>query len=262
MSSPAIEPRRVLVTGSAGMIGQCVCNALVARGHVVRGFDRRATPGLADCVVGDITDLQALVDAGRGMDTLVHLAATPDVADFVADLVPANVIGLHNACESARLSGHRRLVLASSAQVVSGLRQAYKPPITLADGVAPTNFYALSKVLAEEMGRMYARVWGMSVIAARPGFLPRDRASVEQIRRSIPPNPWYLSPRDAGLFFALCVEARDIKFETFFATSRVENPLFDISETRRVLGYEPQDTQPQGLDEILRIIDANPPTAI
>lgn len=262
MSSTAIEPRRVLVTGSAGMIGQIVCRALRERGHRVRGLDRRPSPGLDDCVVCDLTDARAVIEAGKGLDTLVHLAAIPDVADFRELIVPANVVGLYNACESARLNGHRRLVLTSSAQVVSGLRGEVAPPLKIEHGVAPTNFYALSKVLAEEMGRMYARVHRMSVIAVRPGHLPRHRSVVDHMRSNPGDYPWYLGPGDAGDFFSLCVQARDIEFAALFATSRIRQPLFDLSESKRVLGWEPRETYPEGLDELQALIDANPPAPI
>ena len=45
--SKAANPQRVLVTGSTGAIGQPVCEHLLARGHYVRGFARRATPSLS-----------------------------------------------------------------------------------------------------------------------------------------------------------------------------------------------------------------------
>ena len=48
----------VLVTGSAGRIGRAVVAELTARGRPVRGFDRVATPGLTDCIVGDLTDAE------------------------------------------------------------------------------------------------------------------------------------------------------------------------------------------------------------
>ena len=55
----------VLVTGSAGRIGRAVVAELQTRGLPVRGFDRVPTPGLADCVVGDLTDGQALLRAAQ-----------------------------------------------------------------------------------------------------------------------------------------------------------------------------------------------------
>ncbi|HEU0010514.1 MAG TPA: NAD-dependent epimerase/dehydratase family protein, partial [Verrucomicrobiae bacterium] len=55
----------VLVTGSAGRIGQAAVAALTAAGWRVRGFDRAPTPGAAESITGDLTDAEALRRATR-----------------------------------------------------------------------------------------------------------------------------------------------------------------------------------------------------
>ena len=104
---------KVLVTGSAGIVGRPVVEALRARGHEVRGFDRRPSPGLDDAVVADLTDEPAVRAAVAGMEAVVHLAAQPVDAPF-ADLVGPNVVGLYHVMNAAREAAVRRLVLASS----------------------------------------------------------------------------------------------------------------------------------------------------
>ena len=44
----------VLVTGAAGRVGQAACETLLARGHRVRAFDIRKSPGADDARVGVI----------------------------------------------------------------------------------------------------------------------------------------------------------------------------------------------------------------
>jgi hypothetical protein len=107
----------VLITGSAGRIGQAVVSELKARNYRVRGFDRARTPGLPDSVVGDIADAKAVTRSVEGVDTIIHLAATPDDADFMTELLPNNIIGIYNVMEAARLGGARRIILSSSGQV-------------------------------------------------------------------------------------------------------------------------------------------------
>ena len=77
-------PKRILVTGSAGRIGRAVVAELVARGHEVVGFDRAPTPGVPAerGVVAPLSDVDALRRAATGADAIVHLAATPDDAQF------------------------------------------------------------------------------------------------------------------------------------------------------------------------------------
>src|SRR2546421_616905 len=120
MSERAAESKRVLVTGSTGSIGQPLIGYLQERGHSVRGFARRATPGLSDYVVGDLSDKDAVRKAIDGVDTVVHLGAYPNPADFIDVLLGPNVVGLYYVCEAAVEFGVRRLILASSVQAITG----------------------------------------------------------------------------------------------------------------------------------------------
>ena len=113
---------KVLVTGSAGGVGKAVCAALMQTGHVVHGFDRLQTPDVHEAVIGDIVDRAAVNAACAGMDAIIHLAATPDEADFIDELIEPNVRGLFHICDAAREQRVPRLILTSSVQVVSGHR--------------------------------------------------------------------------------------------------------------------------------------------
>jgi uronate dehydrogenase len=245
----------VLVTGSAGRIGQAVVAELRARGHAVRGFDVAATPGLTDCVVGSITDEAAVRRAAEGVGAVVHLAATPDDDDFPTKLLPNNVLGVYHVFEAARAAGVRRLVLASSGQVVWWDRLRGQFPIKADVQPTPRGWYAATKVFQEAAGRAFAEAHGMSVIVARLGWCPR---SVEQVQE-LASYDWgpdlYLSPADAGRFFACAVEAPpDIRFTITYPTSRpIRAPIYDPTPGREIVGFEPQDTWPQGVENMLHL---------
>src|ERR1700682_1549148 len=106
-----VNQNRVLVVGSAGRLGQAAVAELNARGIPIRGFDRVVAPGVPDSIVGDITDPAALRNAVAGIQTLIHLPATPDDADFHTQLLPNNIVGLYEVMEAARLGGVRRIIL-------------------------------------------------------------------------------------------------------------------------------------------------------
>lgn len=260
--------KRVLVTGCAGAVGKAVCWELMRCGHWVRGFDLISMPAeitLNESLIGSIQDRAALDPAMSGIDVVVHLAAQPDQGDFYTQIVPNNIIGTYNVFEAARAADVKRVVLASTVQVVSGIDWT-QAPIKVEHGTAPTNTYALSKVFAEELGRMYARLYAMSVIAVRIGWFARSAESARQIGqggRSI-----YLSPGDAGRFFERCVRAEIAPnlpppgcaagpsepralaagdFHILFASSRPPGkPPLDLETAKRVIGYEPQHTYPEG----------------
>src|SRR5262245_32719625 len=171
----------VLVTGSAGRIGQAVVRELLARGHTVRGFDLVPTPGLANSIVGDLSDAAALRRAADGATALVHLAATPDDDDFPTKLLPNNIIGVYNVLEAAREAGVRRLVLASSGQVVWWQRLTGPLPIGVDVQPTPRHWYAATKLFLEAAGRAFSESHGLSVVAVRLGWCPRTSEQAREI---------------------------------------------------------------------------------
>ncbi|HTU22361.1 MAG TPA: NAD(P)-dependent oxidoreductase [Gemmataceae bacterium] len=246
------ESPTILVTGSAGRIGRAVVAELLARGHQVRAFDRVPTPGVTDQIVGDLTDAAAVRRAVEGVDTVIHLAATPDDADFMTELAPNNLIGVYHVLESSRLAGVRRLILASSGQVVWWQRKRGPLPIKADDPPTPRGWYASAKVFLEAAGRMLAEAHGVSVLVVRLGWVPRSREHVEELAALDWAKDVYLSPGDAGRFLACAVEASaDIKFAIVYATSRpLRAGMYDLDTAKQLLGYEPRDRWPEGVEDM------------
>jgi nucleoside-diphosphate-sugar epimerase len=242
----------ILVTGSAGRIGQAVVRELMARGHCVRGFDLVPTPNVDESVTGNIADAEAVLRAARGVESLIHLAATPDDDDFLSKLVPNNIVGVHHVMEAARVAGVRRVVLASSGQVVWWQRFTGPLPIGVDAAATPRGWYAAAKMFLEGAGRAYVEAHGLSVIAVRLGWCPRTAEHVQELSRTEWGPDVYLSPGDAGRFFACAVEADSgIRFALVYACSRfVREQTYDLQSAKELLGYEPQDRWPEGIEEI------------
>jgi uronate dehydrogenase len=239
----------VLVTGSAGRIGQAVVAELTARGLPVRGFDRVPTPGLKDALVGSITDPADVQTAMQGVHTLIHLAATPDDDDFMTQLLPNNIVGVYLVLEAARAAGVRRAILASSGQVVWNQRITGPWPISVDAPVSPRYWYAAAKVFLEAAGRAFSDAQYIpSVIAVRLGWCPRSVGQTEEIRAANWAQNVYLSPADAGRFFACAVQAQaELPWAVVYATSKpVDRELVDLMPSRQLLGYVPRDIWPQG----------------
>jgi nucleoside-diphosphate-sugar epimerase len=239
----------VLVVGSAGRIGRAVVNELKARRLPVRGFDRVMTPELEDCVIGDITQGETLQRAAGGVGTLIHLAATPDDDDFLSTLLPNNIVGVYHVMEAARRAGVRRMILASSGQVNWWQRAAGELPVRASDPPSPRYWYAATKLFLEAIGRGYAETHGLSVIVVRLGWCPRTPEQVREIAASDWAQDVYLSPGDAGRFFACAVTAPNIRFAIVYASSNPPHRVhFDLEPARNLLGYQPQETWPQGVE--------------
>ena len=241
----------ILVTGSSGRIGKAVVNELLARGHPVRGFDRSATAGVSDMIVGTLTSEAEVARAMRGVHTVIHLAATPDDADFLAEIVPNNIVGVYHVFEEAQKAGVKRLIVASSGQVVWYQRMTGPLPIGVNVQPTPRYWYAAAKMFLEGAGRSFAEKFGMEVLAVRLGWCPRTPEQVEEIRAAEWAQDVYLSPGDAGRFFACAVEATmPSTFAVVYATSKPRREMYDLETTKRLIGFEPSESWPQGIDVV------------
>lgn len=199
-----------------------------------------------------------------GGDCLVHLGATPDdavyprpappqdVDNFEDELVPNNIVGAYRVLEAARKAGVPKLILASSGQVIVGHRKAGRIPVTTDASYAPRYLYACTKVFLEMLGQVYADHHGMKVIAVRLGWCPRNPGQVQELRDSPEDQDVYLSQADAGRFFAAAVEAPLAALPAFapvYVTSRPAGAeRYDLSPAKALVGFEPQDAWPAGLE--------------
>lgn len=153
---------RVLVTGASGNAGQVVCQELLAEGASVRMADVAPAGGSFEgaefvrCDTRTSTDVRRAVE---GMDAVVHLAAwhcahVPPVSDTT--IFAVNVDGTYNVIEACREHGVRALIYASSMAYGWG------------------SVYSVTKVLGEDLCRMFHEVTGVPVASLRyHDFVPK-----------------------------------------------------------------------------------------
>ena len=151
------SPRRVLVVGGAGYVGNVLVRRLLAEGNEVTVFDRllfdhgSALAGLVEdprftFVRGDICDEDALPGVVEGAQDVVLLAAL--VGDPIASKYPNLARRVNDGCkrvaELADRSGAERLVFTSTCSNY-GLRESDEPADESSD-LAPVSLYAELKV--------------------------------------------------------------------------------------------------------------------
>jgi nucleoside-diphosphate-sugar epimerase len=254
---------KVLVTGSGGQLGTYVANELKGRCEVF-GFDVKPTKSAIPHCVGDITDAAAVARACQGMDAVVHLAAIPNIWKGSGDdIVRTNTLGVWTVLSAAEECGVQRVILCSSDSVVgftvmsSRLSPPDYLPIDANHLLRPTDAYAISKLLGEEIGRGFATRGRLEVIALRPVFVLYPDIEGEVKARAADPanyrgplaggrNPagggpmWhYVDPRDAARAFRLALEVKRPRFAAYFVSGKnTLAPEPTLERLRRYLGRE------------------------
>ena len=242
--------KKMLITGASGLIGGLVVKGLRDK-YEFSGLNRRRVEGIP-CLQADISDLEAILPAFKGIDTVLHLSAYTEDANEWEGTLRVNIVGSYNVYEAARRNGVKRVVLASTGDTMTGYEED-SPYGQLAAGkydevpekwtmvdytwlFRPKSLYGASKVFCEALGRHYSDAYNMSVLCIRLGAV----LDVDQpiMRRHY---PGWLSQGDCVQMVDKCLSAPDsLKFDIFDAISNNRYKWRDTSHATEVLGWVPQ----------------------
>jgi UDP-glucose 4-epimerase len=185
-ASVPIKGSRFLIVGGASLVGSATAELLLVEGAaevvVLDSFFQGSADNLKHLagdkrlrtVQGDVLRLPQLIEAARGIDGVLHLAA---VMSLTMDKDPwmgldVNVRGTQNAIEACCIAGAKKLVFASSNAVYG-----YGPGIS-GDLVEATPFhsagappaailYGASKIIGEQLCRDAHAKRGLNFVALR-----------------------------------------------------------------------------------------------
>jgi nucleoside-diphosphate-sugar epimerase len=169
----------ILVTGSAGHLGEALVRRLRADGSAVRGLDIKPSP-FTD-VVGSITDPAVVERAMDGATVVLHTATLhkPHVATHPAsDFVDTNIKGTLALLERAAAIEVGAFVFTSTTSAFGAALTAGKDEaawITEDVRPVPKNIYGVTKVAAEDLCELYHRKRALPVVVLRTSrFFPED----------------------------------------------------------------------------------------
>lgn len=176
----------VLVTGSAGHLGEALMRLLRGRGEMARGLDIKASP-YTDCL-GSITDRDFVREAMTGVRAVLNTATLhkPHVATHShQQFVDTNVSGTLTLLEAAADAEVRAFVQTSTTSAFGdALHPAPGEPAAWIDedvAPLPKNIYGATKLAAEHLCRVVARGRGLPVVVLRTSrFFPEEDDSAER----------------------------------------------------------------------------------
>ncbi len=171
---------KVLVTGSAGHLGEALVRTLRDANHEVISLDILASP-FTSCV-GSIVDRSFVKSCLSGVQTVFHAAALhkPHVATHGRqDFIDINITGTLNLLEEAVAAGVESFVFTSTTSVFGA---ALVPPagaasvwVTEEVQPVPKNIYGVTKIAAEELCQLFHRNQRLACIVLRTArFFPEE----------------------------------------------------------------------------------------
>jgi UDP-glucose 4-epimerase len=242
-----------LIFGGAGFVGLNLAEHLLAGGHAVTLFDRRAPmdaalavfralPGKLTVILGDVTDPAAVKEAVRtGTEIMILGAAVTagperDAAD-PAGILSVNLMAQIPMLQAARDTGVRRVINLSSAAAygAAGERVPVLEEHTPAD---PVGLYPITKWASERIGTRLGSLWGLDVVSVRLSavFGPwehatdvRDTPSPQfQVLRALERGEPALLPRAGLRDWIYAVDVAEA-LAAVAAAAALKRPVYNIS---------------------------------
>jgi nucleoside-diphosphate-sugar epimerase len=182
---------RVLVTGSAGHLGEALVRVLRAQGREVAGLDRLDSPFTT--ITGSITDRELVRASLAGVDTVLHAATLhkPHVGSHRRqDFLDTNLTGTLTLLEEAVAAGVGRFVFTSTTSTFGRALTPGpgQPAAWITEDVPPVprNIYGVTKTAAEDLCELVHRDHGLPVVVLRTArFFPEGDDS-DEVRAAYP----------------------------------------------------------------------------
>jgi nucleoside-diphosphate-sugar epimerase len=177
---------RILVTGSAGHLGEALVRTLADDGHDVVGLDLLPSPHTD--VVASITNRTAVRAALAGVDAVLHAATLhkPHVGSHSRQqFVDTNVSGTLILLEESAAAGVGAFVYTSTTSAFGRALTPGEgaPAAWVTEDVVPRpgNIYGVTKIAAEDLCELFARDGLPCVVLRTARFFPEQDDS-EQVR--------------------------------------------------------------------------------
>jgi UDP-glucose 4-epimerase len=179
----------VLVTGSAGHLGEALMRTLLEAGRDAVGVDLKPSPFTQK--VGSITDRDFVKECIVGVEAVLHTATLhkPHVVTHSRQaFIDTNITGTANLLEEAAAAGAMPFVYTSTTSVFG--RALTPPPDAPAAWItedvvpAPKNIYGITKLAAENLCELFHVLHGLPCVILRTSRFFPEADDRKETRRS------------------------------------------------------------------------------
>lgn len=239
--------RKILIIGACGTIGKILVNGLKEEFEVILSDIKDCKTSEFEVKYLNASNLQSVRSAiDYKTDTIINLIALPEMPEIVTSeemdqMIAVYLKGSFNILEIAKEKQVKRVIFASSNHVTDAfeengnsliVREIDTETYPLSNGV-----YGTLKLAAENLGYIYYKHYGLSVINLRIGTVKEEEAvavaSNGRTRKTI------LSKLDTIELFRKAIES-EIKYGTYYAVSNNPGKPWSLKKTIEELDYEPK----------------------
>lgn len=175
-----VRTMRILVTGSAGHLGEALVRTFRDMGNDVIGLDIKES--VCTTMVGSVADRPVVKECMSGVNAVFHTATLHKphvVTHSMQEFIDTNVSGTSVLLKEAQTVGVRSFVFTSTTSVFG---DALRPPagtpatwVTEEVQPIPKNIYGVTKRAAEDLCHLFHRKQGLNCIILRTSrFFPEE----------------------------------------------------------------------------------------
>lgn len=171
---------RIVVTGSAGYLGEALARHFSRRGDLVTGLD--IVPSSFTTLVGSIADHKVVEDAVKSADVVIHTATLhkPHLATHSKQqFINVNIGGTQNLLDAAVKFNLKSFIFTSTTSLyghaLTPTDQSKSVWVTESLTPQPKNIYGVTKLAAENLCELTHREFNLPCVVLRTSrFFPGD----------------------------------------------------------------------------------------